>query len=48
MFESEGKQPRVLSENSVEVGEDDKVYGFAVAGNRFVLRVGRELIAIGR
>ncbi len=48
VFESEGKQPRVLSENSVEVGEDDKVYGFAVAGNRFVLRVGRELIAIGR
>ncbi|MDG2487789.1 MAG: PQQ-binding-like beta-propeller repeat protein [Roseibacillus sp.] len=44
---AEGDQPQILSENSIRVAEDDKVYGFAVAGNRFVLRVGRELIAVG-
>ncbi|MBB23590.1 MAG: hypothetical protein CMN04_12020 [Roseibacillus sp.] len=44
---AEGDQPQVLSENSIRVAEDDKVYGFAVAGNRFVLRIGRELVAVG-
>jgi outer membrane protein assembly factor BamB len=44
---AQGDQPKVLSENSIQVAEDDKVYGFAVASNRFVLRVGRELIAVG-
>jgi len=47
VLDAEGDRPRVLSENTIEVDEDDKVYGFAVAGNRFVLRVGRELIAVG-
>ena len=44
---AEGDQPQVLSENSIRVAEDDKVYGFAVAGNRFVLRIGRELVVVG-
>ena len=44
---AEGDKPQILSQNSIQVAEDDKVYGFAVAGNRFVLRVGKELIAVG-
>ena len=47
IFDAKADKPRVLSENSIEVAEDDKIYGFAVAGNRFILRVGRELIAVG-
>ena len=47
MLDAKGDQPRVLAENEISVGEDDKVYGYAVARNRFILRIGREIIGIG-
>ena len=47
VLDAKGDQPRVLAENEISVGEDDKVYGYAVARNRFILRIGREIIGIG-
>ena len=47
VLDARGDQPRVLAENEISVAEDDKVYGYAVARNRFILRIGREIIGIG-
>jgi hypothetical protein len=38
----------VLSENVVTIAENDKVYGYAVSENKFVLRTGRKIICVGK
>ena len=38
--------PKVVSEPSLKVGPKDRVYGYAVTENRFVFRLGSELISI--
>ena len=47
VLDAKGDQPRVLAENDIPLGEDDKIYGYAVARNRFILRIGCEIIGIG-
>ncbi len=38
--------PRVVSEASLTVDPKDRVYGYAVTENRFVFRIGNELISV--
>jgi len=40
-------EPEQLAENVLEIPEGDRVYGFAVAPGRFVLRTSRGLVAVG-
>ena len=48
VLEASEKRAKVLSENVVTIAENDKVYGYAVSENKFVLRTGREIICVGK
>ena len=48
VLEASEKGAKVLSENVVAVAENDKVYGYAVSENKFVLRTSREIICVGK
>jgi len=43
----DAEEPQVLAENALPIGEDETLYGVAVAGSRFFVRTGRKLFAIG-
>ncbi len=47
VLEASAEKAKVLSENIVKIEETDKVYGYAVSENKFVLRTGREIICVG-
>jgi outer membrane protein assembly factor BamB len=48
VLEASEKRAKVLSENVVTIAENDKVYGYAVSENKFVLRTGRKIICVGK
>ena len=48
VLEASEKGAKVLSEKVVADAENDKVYGYAVSENKFVLRTSREIICVGK
>ena len=48
VLEASEKEVKVLAENVISVAENDKVYGYAVSENKFVLRTGSGLICVGK
>ncbi|MBV63126.1 MAG: hypothetical protein CMP45_01275 [Rickettsiales bacterium] len=47
IIEASAEKVKVLSENEIFVAEGDKVYGYGVADEKFLLRTGKELICVG-
>ena len=47
VMETSALKPKILAENQITVTEDDKVYGYAVGKNRFIVRTGMTITCIG-
>ena len=47
-MEASALEPKVIAENAIPVNEGDKVYGYAVSENKFILRTGTAITCIGK
>ncbi len=48
VMEASALEPKVIAENAIPVNEGDKVYGYAVSENKFILRTGTAITCIGK
>ncbi|MBL48491.1 MAG: hypothetical protein CMP28_06025 [Roseibacillus sp.] len=48
VLDGKAEGPKPLGENVFPIPEGERIYGYAVGGKRFVVRSGREIVAIGQ